>query len=323
MIVTEQPTDLTEARRVLSLEARGLDVLAESLNGDFTAAVGRIAQAKGRVIVSGMGKSGLVGRKITATLASTGTPALFVHPAEASHGDLGMITKDDVVLCLSNSGETGELVDIIDYTRRHGIALLAITAGAASTLAEAADIVLVLPAAAEACPLGLAPTTSTTMQLALGDAIAVALMARRGFTADQFKSFHPGGKLGRHLVRVSDLMHTGGEIPLAGPGERMDKVLLTITSGRFGCVGVVDSARHLVGVITDGDLRRHMGPDLLRLAAGDVMTRTPRTIPSRALASEALLIMNELSITTLFVMDDAHRPVGILHIHDLLRAGVV
>lgn len=316
-------TDLTEARRVLTLEAAGLTALADSLNGDFTDAVGRIFEAAGRVIVSGMGKSGLVGRKIAATLASTGTPASFVHPAEASHGDLGMVTKDDVVLCLSNSGETHELADIIDYTRRHGITLLAITAGTRSTLAEAADIALLLPPAAEACPLGMAPTTSTTMQLALGDAIAVALMARRGFTTEQFKSFHPGGKLGRRLVRVGDLMHAGEEVPLAGPGERMDKVLLTITSGRFGCVGVVDSARHLVGVITDGDLRRHMGPDLLTLAAGDVMTRTPRTVSARALASEALRLMNEKSITTLFALDDANRPVGILHIHDLLRAGVV
>ncbi|PWR19552.1 KpsF/GutQ family sugar-phosphate isomerase [Zavarzinia aquatilis] len=304
------------------MEADGLAALADSLNGNFGAAVARIAGAAGRVAVSGMGKSGLVGRKIAATMASTGTPAQFVHPAEASHGDLGMITPDDVVICLSNSGETKELADIVAYTRRHGICLIAITSGANSTLAQASDILLALPAAPEACPLGLAPTTSTTMQLALGDALAVALMARRGFTAEQFKSFHPGGKLGDSLVKVGALMHKGEEIPLAGASSRMDQVILTITSGHFGCAGVVDSAGRLIGVITDGDLRRKMGPDLLALSAGEVMTRNPRTTTENALGAEALFIMNSKAITALFVVDGEGRPVGVLHIHDLLRAKV-
>ncbi|WP_422642760.1 KpsF/GutQ family sugar-phosphate isomerase [Zavarzinia sp.] len=315
-------TDLAEARRVIAMEADGLAALSDSLNGAFEAAVERIATSKGRVAVSGMGKSGLVGRKIAATMASTGTPAQFVHPAEASHGDLGMITPDDVVICLSNSGETKELADIVAYTRRHGICLIAITSGATSTLALASDILLALPAAPEACPLGLAPTTSTTMQLALGDALAVALMARRGFTTEQFKSFHPGGKLGDSLVKVSALMHRGEEIPLTTAQTRMDQVILTITSGHFGCAGVVDSAGRLVGVITDGDLRRKMGPGLLTLGAGEVMNRNPRTTTENALGAEALFIMNSKAITALFVVDGNGRPVGILHIHDLLRAKV-
>ncbi|MFA5120219.1 SIS domain-containing protein [Zavarzinia sp.] len=319
---SDSPTDLDEARRVLALEAQGIETLAESLDGRFSDAVGRIAASTGRVIVSGMGKSGLVGRKISATLASTGTPSVFVHPAEASHGDLGMITTDDVVLCLSNSGETAELASIIAYARRYGITLVAITGGLDSTLARAADVLLPLPPVAEACPLGLAPTTSTTMQLALGDALAIALMARRGFTAEQFRSFHPGGMIGRKLAWVSDLMHGGTEIPLTTPGERMDRVILTITSGRFGCAGVTDAEGHLVGIITDGDLRRKMGPELLKLTAGEVMTRNPRTIGARVLAAEALHMMNTHAITALFVVDEAGRPLGILHIHDLLRAGV-
>lgn len=315
--------DLIEARRVLTTEIDGLSLLSDSLGQPFQDAVSQIHDAKGRVIVSGMGKSGLVGRKIAATLASTGTPAYFVHPAEASHGDLGMISADDVVLCLSNSGETQELADIIAYTRRHHIPVIAITSGAESTLAKASDILLLLPAAKEACPLGLAPTTSTTMQLALGDALAVALMARHGFTAAEFKSFHPGGKLGNKLAYVRDLMHAGAEVPLTQPGESMDKVILTITSGRFGCAGVIDSAGRLVGVVTDGDLRRNMGPQLLALKADAVMTRAPLTTREGALCAEALYVMNEKKITALFVVDDANRPVGILHIHDLLRAGIV
>ena len=315
--------DLTEARRVLATEADGLALLAASLGQKFRDAVGLIDGARGRVIVSGMGKSGLVGRKIAATLSSTGTPAYFVHPAEASHGDLGMISPDDVVLCLSNSGETQELADIIGYTRRHHIPVVSITSGGDSTLAKASDITLVLPPAPEACPLGLAPTTSTTMQLALGDALAVALMARRGFTAEEFKSFHPGGKLGNRLAYVGDLMHSGAEVPLTPPDERMERVILTMTSGRFGCAGVVDDAGHLLGVITDGDLRRKMGPSLLSLPASEVMTRSPRVTRAGALCAEALYVMNASAITALFVVDDANRPVGILHIHDLLRAGIV
>jgi arabinose-5-phosphate isomerase len=271
-----------------------------------------------------MGKSGHVARKIAATLASTGTPALFVHPAEASHGDLGMIVAGDVVLALSNSGETAELADLVAHTRRFGLKLISITARGGSALATASDVALLLPAAAEACPMGLAPTTSTTMQVALGDALAVALLTRRGFTAGDFRQFHPGGKLGARLRRVRELMHAGEAVPLAPPDTKMDRALVLITEKRFGCLGITDAAGRLAGIITDGDLRRAMGPDLLTREAGEVMTTAPRTIGPEALAAEALHVMNarERPITTLFVVDAAGRPVGILHVHDLLRAGI-
>lgn len=314
--------DLDRARRVLAAEAAGLAALAASLDHRFAAALNLLAGATGRVVVSGMGKSGHVGRKIAATLASTGTPALFVHPAEASHGDLGMIDPRDAVLALSNSGETPELADLVAYTRRFGIPLVAITSQAASTLATAADVALVLPPAEEACPLGLAPTTSTTMALALGDAIAVALLERRGFTAEQFSVFHPGGKLGKRLLRVADLMHTQAELPLAPVEAPMSAVVVTIAAHRFGCAGLVDAAGRLAGIITDGDLRRHMDDGLLGRAAAAIMTRAPKTIAATALAAEAVRLMNEKKITVLFVPDDQHRPVGILHLHDCLRAGV-
>jgi arabinose-5-phosphate isomerase len=271
-----------------------------------------------------MGKSGLVARKIAATLASTGTAALFVHPAEASHGDLGMIVAGDSVLALSNSGETAELADLVAHSRRFGLPLVAITARAGSTLARAADVALTLPGAAEACPMGLAPTTSTTMQMALGDALAVALLTRRGFTAADFHQIHPGGRLGTRLRRVRDLMHPGDAMPLARPDTSMAAGLLLMTEKRFGCLGVVDGTDRLIGIVTDGDLRRAMGPDLLSRAVADVMTRHPRTITPDALSGEALHAMNarERPITALFVVDAAGRPLGILHIHDLLRAGV-
>jgi arabinose-5-phosphate isomerase len=318
--------DIAEGRRVLALESEALTALAESLDDRFAVAVSRLAAATGRVVVSGMGKSGHVARKIAATMASTGTPALFVHPAEASHGDLGMIVAGDSVLALSNSGETPELADLIGHAKRFGLPLVAIVGRADSTLARAADVALVLPPAQEACPMGLAPTTSTTMQLALGDAIAVALLTRRGFTAADFRVFHPGGKLGARLSRVQDLMHGAGELPLSPPGTRMDAAIVAMTARRFGCLGVVDEDGRLLGMITDGDLRRALeaggGVSLMTRSAGEVMTRSPRTVKPGTLAAEALHEMNTRSITALFVLDEAGRPVGILHIHDLLRAGV-
>jgi arabinose-5-phosphate isomerase len=313
------------ARGVLAAEAAGLRALAASLDASFEAAVDRLAACTGRVVLSGMGKSGLVARKIAATLASTGTPALFVHPAEASHGDLGMIVPGDAVLALSNSGETTELADLVAHTRRFGIPLIAITGRSASALARAADVVLVLPQAAEACPMGLTPTTSTTMQVGLGDALAVALLTRRGFTAREFSANHPGGRLGAQLRRVAELMHTGDAVPLAPIDLAMDRALLIMTGKGFGCLGAVGPEGKLVGVITDGDLRRAMGPDLLSRSIVEIMNTTPRTIHAAALAAEALRTMNEgvRPVTSLFVLDADGRPEGILHVHDLLRAGVL
>jgi arabinose-5-phosphate isomerase len=273
--------------------------------------------------VSGMGKSGHVARKTAATLASTGSPALFLHPAEASHGDLGMAQPGDALLLFSNSGETTELADLVAHARRFGMKLVAITGRAGSTLATAADAALVLPNAPEACPMGLTPTTSTTMQLALGDALAVALLTRRGFTATDFRAFHPGGRLGARLRRVGEMMHEGDAVPLAAPDTPMQQALLLMTGKGFGCVGVVEGER-LVGIVTDGDLRRAMGPDLLDRTVGQVMTLSPRTTRAEALAAEALHAMNAggRPITSLFVVDAAGRPVGIVHLHDLLRGGV-
>jgi arabinose-5-phosphate isomerase len=315
---------LDVARSVLYTEAAGLHALAAGLTASFAQAVDLLAGATGRVVVSGMGKSGLVARKVAATLASTGTPALFVHPAEASHGDLGMIVAGDAVLALSNSGETAELADLVAHSRRFALPLVAITARPGSTLANAADVALTLPVAQEACPMGLAPTTSTTMQMALGDALAVALLTRRGFTAADFHQIHPGGRLGARLRRVRDLMHEGAAVPLAPPDTPMDRALLLITEKRFGCLGVVDASGRLIGIVTDGDLRRAMGPDLLSQQVGDIMTGRPRTISADALAGEALHAMNarDRPITALFVVDEAKRALGILHIHDLVRAGI-
>lgn len=316
-------TDVETARGVLDAEAAGLRALAASLGPEFSRAVGTLAGIQGRVVVSGMGKSGHVGRKTAATFASTGTPSLFVHPAEASHGDLGMVVAGDAVLALSNSGETAELSDLIAHTRRFALPLIAITSRHDSTLAQAADIALVLPRAKEACPMGLAPTTSTTMQLALGDALAVALLTRRGFGPADFRVFHPGGRLGAKLKRVRDIMHAGDAMPLAPPGMEMAAALLVMTEKRFGCLGIVEDGR-LVGILTDGDLRRAMGPDLLGRPTRDLMTPNPRTIGPDALAAEALHAMNARTrpITALFVVDQAGAPIGILHIHDLLRSEV-
>ncbi|HMQ95061.1 MAG TPA: KpsF/GutQ family sugar-phosphate isomerase [Amaricoccus sp.] len=311
-------------RRVIAIEAEALASLGSALDESFARAVARMLDAKGRVIVSGIGKSGHVARKIAATLASTGTPALFVHPAEASHGDLGMITRDDVVLLLSNSGETAELADLIAYARRFGIPLIGLAGRADSTLIRQSDIGLVLPPATEACPVGLAPTTSTTMALALGDALAVALMEHRAFTPEDFRGLHPGGRLGARLATVEHLMHSGPEVPLVAPETPMTEALLEMSRRGFGVVGVVDAAGALVGIVTDGDLRRNMD-GLLGKRVADVMTHQPRTIRTTALASEALGIMNTRKITSLFATtpEAPERPAGILHVHDCLRAGVV
>jgi arabinose-5-phosphate isomerase len=308
---------------VLRLEADALGALGAALNENFVKALDLIAAAKGRAVVTGMGKSGHIARKIAATLASTGSPAFYIHPGEASHGDLGMIDRDnDVVIALSNSGETPELSDIIAFTTRFAIPLIAITRQPHSALTEAADVTLLLPDTPEACSLGLAPTTSTTAALALGDAIAVALLDRNGFSPQDFRALHPGGQLGRRLLKVADLMHREDELPLVAPETEMSETLLIMTSKRFGCAGIVDDSGRLIGVITDGDLRRHMKAELLNQRAESVMTRSPKTIRPQALAGEAVHVMNEKAITCLFVVED-ERPVGILHIHDCMRAGVV
>ncbi len=312
--------DISSGRAVLAQEIKGLEDLSACLDEKFAKAVDCIAAVKGRLIVTGMGKSGHVARKIAATMASTGTPAHFVHPGEASHGDLGMITGDDAVLALSNSGETAELSDVIAYCKRFSIPLIGVARRAESMLVKHADIPLVLPETPEACPTN-APTTSTTMMMALGDALAVALVQRRGFTRDDFFVFHPGGKLGKAFIRVEDLMHAGAELPLVAADAVMKDVLLVITAKRFGCAGVVQKDGTLVGIVTDGDLRRHMQPQLLEKKASEVMTANPKFIRPDALAVEALSIMNEKSITSLFVVDGG-KPVGILHIHDCLRAGI-
>ena len=313
--------DLESARRVLDLERQGLAALADALDSSFSEALDLLSGMAGHVVVTGMGKSGHVAGKIASTLASTGTPALFVHPAEASHGDLGMIRRGDVILALSNSGETEELADLVDYAKRFEIPLIAVTTIAASALASAANVVLAFPASDEACPMGLAPTTSTTVMMALGDALAVAMLERKGFSPDDFHALHPGGKLGRRLLKVSDIMHGGDEVPLVPAETTMADALLVMTAKSFGTVGVIDSGGGLEGVITDGDLRRHMSAELLDKKTGEVMSPGPQTIRPDALASEALRLMNECAITNLFVVSD-QRPVGIVHIHDCLRAGV-
>ena len=320
--MTSAADDIATARRVLTTEAEGLEALAAGLGAEFLKAIQLLEAAKGRVAVTGMGKSGHVARKIAATMASTGRPAFYIHPAEASHGDLGMVTSDDAVVALSNSGETPELGDILAYTRRFDIPLIGITARAGSTLATTADVALVLPPIPEACPMGLAPTTSTTMMLALGDALAVTLLERKGFTAADFKVFHPGGKLGQRLLKVADLMHGADQLPLVKLDTAMSEVLLVMTAKSLGCAGVIAENGTLAGIVTDGDLRRHMRPDLLSLSAADAMTKGPKTVTPNLLAAEALRIMNTKAITSLFVVDEGGKPVGALHVHDCLRAGV-
>ncbi|MBB5517394.1 KpsF/GutQ family sugar-phosphate isomerase [Amphiplicatus metriothermophilus] len=317
----DEPDDLAVARRVLALQAEGLKALGESLDAAFSRAVETILNAQGRVICAGIGKSGHVARKVAATLASTGTPAYFVHPSEASHGDLGMIARGDVVLALSKSGETSELSDLIHYARRFAIPLLAITAAADSTLGRASDVALVIPPAVEACAETQAPTTSTTLMMALGDALAVALLERRGFKADSFSVLHPGGRLGAMLLRVSDLMHGGEALPLVRTGARLGEGLATISAKGFGCVGVVDGAGRLVGVITDGDVRRLLTAGARPETVDEAMTRAPVAAPPDALAASALRLMNARKITQIFVVENG-APVGIVHMHDLLRAGL-
>ena len=316
---------IASALRTLDTEADGVAALAaamsDGLGAPFVAAVETIRAARGRVIVTGMGKSGHVARKIAATLASTGTPAFFVHAADASHGDLGMITSDDVMLALSWSGETEELKDLINYSRRFRIVLIAITVNVESTLGKAADIVLALPATREACPHNLAPTTSSLMQLALGDALAIALLESRGFTAIDFGVFHPRGKLGAALKFVAEVMHPGAAVPLIKRGAPMSDAIVEMSAKGFGCVAVIEENGKLAGVITDGDLRRHMRADFLQASVDAVMTAAPKTVRPDQLASEALQILNSSKITALIVVE-AERPVGIVHFHDLLRAGV-
>jgi arabinose-5-phosphate isomerase len=318
-------SDVSVARRVLDCARDAIDALATSLDGNFSCAVDVILGSQGRVIVSGMGKSGHVARKIAATLASTGTPAHFVHPAEASHGDLGAVTRADALVILSNSGETAELSDLITFAKRFSVPLIGIAARGDSALLRAADVALLLPRAREACPMGLAPTTSTTLMLVLGDALAIALMERRGFTHDQYRDLHPGGALGKSLIRVRDIMHAGDELPIVGEKTRLRDALHVMTEKRFGCVGVTDAKGSLVGIFTDGDLRRsveRMTPDS---KIADLMTRFPKSVAPFDLAAQAVAIMNRHNINVLFAIeasDKSRKPVGILHLHDCLRAGL-
>ncbi|MGE0108308.1 MAG: SIS domain-containing protein [Bdellovibrionales bacterium] len=322
MTSNEENKLLASGQNVLREEGKALSLLADKLDGPFVEVVKLMLACKGRVIVSGMGKSGHIARKIAATLASTGTPAFFVHPGEASHGDLGMITKEDVVIAISNSGESKELSDLIHYTRRFSIPLIGITSRGASTLATESDQVLLLADVPEVGALGLAPTTSTTMTLALGDALAVACLEYKEFTAEDFNNFHPGGKLGQALLRVEALMHEGDAIPLAKETDTMDHVIVVMTEKHFGCAGILGGNGSLVGIVTDGDLRRHMDDHLMQKTAAKIMTPHPMTISPRMLAAEALKILNEKQRTQVFVVDEDGKTIGILHLHDLLRAGL-
>jgi len=317
--------DVAAGRRVLSIEADSLTALAASLGQEFITAIDIVAAAEGKVVISGMGKSGHIANKIAATLASTGTPSHAIHPGEASHGDMGMIGQNDVVMLMSNSGETSELNDLMAYTRIQHIPLIAMVGRENSTLGDAADVALILPKMPEACPLGLAPTTSTTMMLAMGDALAVALMERRGFSPDQYHVLHPGGSLGRRFLRVADVMHGIDELPLVGPDTSMGEAILVMSEKSFGCVGIVADDGILNGIITDGDLRRNMSDDLPKRLAKDIMTAGPSTVRPEALAAEALGVMEEKPdrpVLCLFVTED-DRPVGLIHIHDIIRAGIV
>lgn len=313
------------AIHTLTAEKKALELMIQNVNDNFVKVVQKIYSLKGRVIVSGMGKPGHIGKKIAASLASTGTPAFFVHPAEASHGDLGMLTKDDLVLCLSNSGESKELFDIINYTRRFGIFLVAITSAPESTLGKAADLVLQIPdkkEAPEACPFNMAPTTSMIATLAMGDALTVALMNVRGFTTELYHDRHPGGKLGNILVKVQDIMAKGEAIPTVLTGTKMAEALMIMSKKMLGCLGIVDNNNRLIGMITDGDLRRHMSNDLMNKSVDEVMNSNPTSIFGDLLGSEALNIMHSKKITNIFVVDNDKHPVGLIHMHHLLQAGV-
>ncbi len=312
---------LESASKMLILESEAIKQIASSLNSEFNFAANIIFNTKGRVIVSGMGKSGHIGRKIASTLASTGTPSMFVHPGEASHGDLGMITNGDTLIIISNSGETQEVSDLINYSHRFSIPIIAITGSKKSTLGTTAKATLELPNIPEGCPLGLAPTTSTTSTLAFGDALAVALLEMREFSSDRFQLLHPGGKLGQKLIKVSDICHKGNSLPLIDQNSLMSEALIEMSAKSFGCVGVINNQNELIGIITDGDLRRNMDTNLLNKSASSVMTAKPKTITSNALASEALGRMTETKITSLFVSEN-DKPIGIIHLHDCLRAGI-
>ena len=317
---------IASALRTIETEKAGLVALERALsNGlgeSFARAVDVIGGISGRVIVTGVGKSGHIGSKLAATFASTGTPAFFVHPSEANHGDLGMIGRDDAILAMSWSGETAELQGVVTFSRRFSIPLIAITSGETSTLAREADVVILLPKEQEACPHGLAPTTSTLMQLATGDALAVALLEARGFTAVDFKTFHPGGKLGASLTHISDIMHTGDRIPLVDLGTSLPEAVMLLSQKRYGCVGVLDKDGTLCGIVTDGDIARNLGRSLAELNVEDIMTRNPRTVKETTLATSAMAVLNQHNISALIVTDDTQRPVGIVHFHDLLRIGV-
>ncbi len=318
------PRFLVEGLRVLQHEAAALNMLAQVLNRNFEKAAKLFLEIKGRVAVTGMGKSGHVARKVAATLTSTGTPAYFIHPAEANHGDLGMISPRDVVLAFSNSGETLEMYGLLSFCARHLVPVVGVTKNPTSYLATRSKIILTLPDLPEACPNDCAPTTSTIMMMGLGDALAMSLLSARGFTPENFQQYHPGGSLGRRLLKVADIMHSGDEIPHVTPEQSMPEVLYTITGKSFGCTAVTSPSGSLLGVITDGDLRRHMGPDFLTLKAADIMTIGPLTVSSLTPAAEALGLMQSRSITNIFIVDDnwTKRPVGVLHIHDCLRAGL-
>ena len=316
--------DIVAAKEAIDREVEALEMMKNELDGNLTKVLNLMQKTKGRVIVTGMGKSGHIGRKIAATLASTGTPSFFVHPGEASHGDLGMLTSNDVVLAISNGGESRELSDILMYCKRYKIPLVAMTKNPDSTLGKAGDLILKLPDDGEACPLGLAPTSSTTATLVLGDVLAICLMERKGFSATDYKQRHPGGKLGAILCKVSDLMHTGDEMPIISEDAIMQEALMVMSEKMLGCVGAVNKKGELVGIITDGDLRRWMSPKLIEEKVSKVMTRNPKTIRPDVLASEAVYVMNNTGrgITNLFVVEDDGKPLGLIHIHDCLRAGV-
>lgn len=319
---SQKELDRLSAIRTIDTEIKAIEELKHSLDTDsLTKALDLMQNAKGRIIITGMGKSGHIGKKIAASLASTGTPSFFVHPAEASHGDLGMITEDDVVIAISNSGESKELVDILNYCKRFGITLISITKNPESSLGKAGDVVLALPNNGEACPLGLAPTNSTTATLVLGDILTIGMIERKGFSKEDFNDRHPGGKLGAILKRVSDLMHTGQEMPLLDENSNMQAVLLEMTSKRLGCVGFINQTGILTGILTDGDLRRCLSAKILEEKAVDLMTRNPKTISPNAMTAEALKIMHDKKITNLFVVENS-KPVGVIHIHDLLNNGV-
>lgn len=321
MINTLQNTDVINAIHTIDTEIDALNELKTLLDDNLTKALNLIEQTKGRVIVTGMGKSGHIGKKIAASLASTGTPSFFMHPAEASHGDLGMVTNDDIIIAISNSGESRELIDILNYSKRFGIKLISITKNPDSSLGKAGDIVLRLPLSKEACPLGLAPTSSTTATLVLGDILTVAMIERKGFSKTQFNQRHPGGKLGSILQKVKDIMHTGDEMPILKTNATINEIILEMTSKRLGCVGFVDDNNNFCGMFTDGDLRRCINKDLKNAKAQDIMTKNPITVSKDLFASEAIKILNEKKITNLFVVED-NKAIGVIHIHDLLKSGV-